>query len=386
VSASFIPDSSAAAPKCATDIAGCSVTLAPQCAACNTGESCAFDDTCSPVCKKACVATCGTDEECYFASPDSPACRKKETFDAGSLAFTGTEIQLTLFPPYSFQAKSTGSPFKPGADLHVKASGASSAGFAAFEEDFTATTRVETKPALASIPAGVVFGNGPIPISWKPGADKVVVTVATKGGSVTCRADDAAGTFSVPREAIKAIVGKSTERSLQISVARVKKDVRKDKATKGELTSRTVQPTGWVELTTTSVEAADFQCAAGNNICGDACVDLRTSATNCGACGAKCGTGDVCSSGKCSGPTACGVCAPKATTTGACVTQDAACKASVDCAGIQTCVAACKDQTCAQGCLTRAPATAQNLYRSVAQCICDKGCYSECASACGRAP
>ncbi len=382
--AAFFPDAATAPARCATDIAGCSVSLIPECGTCREGESCSFDDACSMVCAKTCAAGCGSDEECYAPPSGASVCRKKDAFDAGPLAFTGTRAPLTLFPPYAAPSTLKGAPFAPGAELHVKAAGASGQGFQGFEDDFTAVARFETKPSLASIPAGVVFGSGPIPVSWTPGTDKVEITLVTRGGSVTCQADDAAGSLQVPREALKAIVGSSTERYFQISATRVKKEVRKDKVTKAGISSRLVQPTGWVELTTTSTEAAEIACDSRSKICGDACVDILTSAANCGGCGRKCATGDICTAGRCNGPTSCGTCSKATTTTGACASQDAACKASPECATIQTCVAACKDQTCAQTCLTRASTTAQNLYRTSAQCICNTGCPTECATACGR--
>jgi len=383
-SAAFFPDAATLPARCATDVAGCSVSFLPECGTCREGETCTFDDACSMVCAKTCESGCGSDEECYAPPSGVSVCRKRESFDAGPLAFTGTRAPLTLFPPYAAPSTLKGAPFAPGAELHVKATGASGLGFEAFEDDFTAVARFETKPSLANIPAGVVFGNGPIPISWTPGTDKVEITVAGSRGTVTCQADDAAGSFQIPREALKAVSGGTTDRYFQMSATRVKKEVRKDKATKAGISSRLVQPIGWVELTTSSTESAELSCAARNKICSDACVDILTSPANCGGCGRACPAGDKCTTGRCNGPTSCDTCTKAASTTGACVSQDAACKASPECATIQTCVAACKDQTCASACVTRATTTAQNLYRTVAQCICNSGCPNECATACGR--
>lgn len=50
-------------------------------------------------------------------------------------------------------------------------------------------------------------------------------------------------------------------------------------------------------------------CPAGLTRCGDACVDLQTTAGSCGTCDTKCATGQACSAGTCgcpSGKTACG--------------------------------------------------------------------------------
>jgi Stigma-specific protein, Stig1 len=58
--------------------------------------------------------------------------------------------------------------------------------------------------------------------------------------------------------------------------------------------------------TTPSVDASadasadgSSSCATGLNSCGGACVNTKTSNANCGACGAACDTGLVCSGGKC---------------------------------------------------------------------------------------
>ena len=40
-------------------------------------------------------------------------------------------------------------------------------------------------------------------------------------------------------------------------------------------------------------------CAAGYNLCSGACVNLSTSAANCGTCGNACAAGQVCSAGAC---------------------------------------------------------------------------------------
>jgi hypothetical protein len=40
-------------------------------------------------------------------------------------------------------------------------------------------------------------------------------------------------------------------------------------------------------------------CPSGQSCCGGACVDVRSSQTHCGACGAACGSGQTCCSGSC---------------------------------------------------------------------------------------
>jgi hypothetical protein len=44
---------------------------------------------------------------------------------------------------------------------------------------------------------------------------------------------------------------------------------------------------------------SDVQCTAGQTACGGACVDPRTSAQHCGACGTACPGGNVCVNGAC---------------------------------------------------------------------------------------
>ncbi|MGH7295089.1 MAG: hypothetical protein ACRELB_09155, partial [Polyangiaceae bacterium] len=148
VAASFLPDSSAAAASCATQVAGCTFVTAPKCGAsgdaCGLDQTCAWDSACNATCVPACTLGCTTGQECYFAAPNTPACRQIETFDAGALAFQGTTAPITLFPPYEYTAAAGGAPFFPGAQIEVQASGATGAGFDSFDEKFTATTLLQT--------------------------------------------------------------------------------------------------------------------------------------------------------------------------------------------------------------------------------------------------
>lgn len=50
-----------------------------------------------------------------------------------------------------------------------------------------------------------------------------------------------------------------------------------------------------VGATTTSTSS----CPANQLKCGGVCRDTKVDASNCGACGVKCGTGSICVSGKC---------------------------------------------------------------------------------------
>lgn len=43
----------------------------------------------------------------------------------------------------------------------------------------------------------------------------------------------------------------------------------------------------------------DTSCGGGTALCGSSCADTKIDPDNCGSCGNKCGKGDVCSNGKC---------------------------------------------------------------------------------------
>ena len=65
----------------------------------------------------------------------------------------------------------------------------------------------------------------------------------------------------------------------------------------------------------TGFRCCSLNCAAGLSECSSTCVNLASSATNCGACGVVCGAGTACSNGYCcpTGTRACGdVCVPNA--------------------------------------------------------------------------
>jgi Notch-like protein len=66
----------------------------------------------------------------------------------------------------------------------------------------------------------------------------------------------------------------------------------------------------------TGFRCCSRQCTAGQTDCNGSCVNLASSATNCGACGVTCGGGTTCSNGYCcpTGTRACGdVCVATAT-------------------------------------------------------------------------
>jgi hypothetical protein len=58
-------------------------------------------------------------------------------------------------------------------------------------------------------------------------------------------------------------------------------------------------------------------CAAGQSDCGGVCVNLATSASHCGACGAPCGPGQTCQNGYCC-PTGTVICADQCVAPGTC--------------------------------------------------------------------
>lgn len=49
-----------------------------------------------------------------------------------------------------------------------------------------------------------------------------------------------------------------------------------------------------------SMDACVPVCAAGETLCGAACVNTSTDPTNCGACGSACAASEICTSGTCS--------------------------------------------------------------------------------------
>lgn len=393
VSASFYPDAMLTRA-CKKKLDGCEIIERPKCTkvkdsstGCGEDEACTFDTSCEAVCKKVavCEESCEEDEVCRIPAGSKTSagkCVKAETFDAGPIAFSGTTTAITLYPPYEYEGKSEGAPFLAGAELRVQAQGATDAGFEKFDETFTATTFLQTKPALSKIPREKVFGTGSLPVSWAPGEDQILITVSGIGGSATCKAKDAEGKFDIPRSVLDAVLtapdfeGTAT---LSLTVARQKKDVKKDKVAKGELSTATVQPEGWLELVTTSMESASFQgCSSGAAICGDECVDLKNDPNNCGACGKSCGGSMACAAGKCVDPVAaCNTCVD-GTKTGSCKSSWGTCQADASCKSLWSCIEACTTQTCAQQCQQQYPDGASKA-QSFASCA-----QNACAEACGE--
>lgn len=392
VSAAFVPDVSQLPQSCSTQIGGCTFVTTPQCGTgntCGAEETCAWDSACNATCKPACTLQCSTGQECYFAAPNSPACRQTETFDAGALAFAGTTTPITLFPPYAYQAAAGGAPFLAGAQIEVQASGATNAGFDKFDQKFTATTFLQTNPPIDKIPATTIFGTGSIPIAWAPGSDTINITVTGLGGTATCTATDSSGSFQIPRAVVTAALGKGETSELAIGVTRERDEWDKSATTHGSMTTATVQPVGWLEMTTMSTESATYQgCGAtGETMCPDGCYDTQTDQYHCGSCTVVCGANEACENGQCTTGTTttdCTTCEQSAET-GTCASQTTTCEDDGQCTSYSTCLGACTagDTTCESTCESEYP-TGYSDYLNYKDCVCFTACPSECASACSQ--
>jgi hypothetical protein len=263
LSASFVPDASVAPQSCAMDVDGCMVTIPLDCAPsiCTAEQICAFDDNCMPTCQTACNLACAADEVCYFPFPDAPACRKVEPFDAGRLDIVGTLSPITLYPPYSIPAGVEGPLAQPDREITAMASGATQAGFAAFEA--TTTSMDSVFSTIDEILPTEAFGAGDLPIEWLAGADEMTITVTVTGmlgfaGTVVCEADDTTGAFSVPRAALTAAIPDDTATTYAISLQRSRTETTMGLETVGTLLDHTVQPVGWVDFTYTSIETGSI--------------------------------------------------------------------------------------------------------------------------------
>ena len=315
ISASFVPDAKLT-KSCTKKVGACEVTETPKCKTgtaqgCGSGEVCTFDDDCVAKCVQTCTKACGAGEACYFtstatggtATEEDMACRKKDRFDAGALAFDGTTQAITLFPPYSVTPNGNGAPFMARSEIRVQATGGASAGFEKFDEKFTSTTFLETNPPLRELSRAEIFGSGAVTIGWIPGEDSVYVDASGPGGVARCPAEDATGTFELPRALLREVAeGASGDSgSLSISVTRERREVKKGKKAFGELSGgQVVQPDGWVELITRSTESHSYaSCSTGAALCDDTCVSIQTDPKNCGACGKVCPTSYYCSAGAC---------------------------------------------------------------------------------------
>jgi hypothetical protein len=305
VSAAFIPDASDLGDPhgCAEEVDGCFVQRPPECDECDVDEYCGYDDGCVATCLPFCDAECEDDEVCWFATPGNAECKPIEDFDAGILAFADTAIPITLVPPYSWIAETSGSPFLSDATMTVQAGGAAKAGFTGFEHDFTGTTLLQTE--LDDIALSEAYGDGPVPVLWVAGHDDVEITVTAVGiegssGTAMCPADDATGAFDVPRSAIEAALDGETLSSLSLAVRRTRTTQIEGIATKGMLTGAVVQPEGWLRVRVWSSEQHTVEgCGFEQAVCDDECVDVMWDPLHCGDCETTCEGG--CESGECVG-------------------------------------------------------------------------------------
>ena len=301
VSAFFLPDSDLHGTACTETVAGCEISVLPDCpAGCGEDQYCGFDGDCESTCQDICDAECEDDEVCYFAAPGQAACREIEDFDAGALAFSGTTTPITLFPPYTSDGFDSGSPFLPGSDVTVSASGATDAGLEAFEASFTATTLLESE--IGDISAADAYGAGDMPVVWDAGSDDIIVSLTVSSldgdyGTVTCNVDDE-GSFDVPRQAIEAAIDGQSAAAISVSLTRQRTERVDGIATVGELLFEEVQPEAAVDLVTSSTESATVEgCGPNELICGSDCVDVTTSDEHCGECDNACEGG--CVAGEC---------------------------------------------------------------------------------------
>lgn len=385
VSVSFLPDTSSVLTSCGqSQISSCTITQAPDCSSlsCKAGESCGWDDSCSAACIPACTLSCGADQHCVRGGNGDQSCKAIQTFDAGAVAISGTNMPIAVYPPYAWKTSNEGSPFAPGADLRVQAAGPTGAGFASFDVSFKATTLLEANPPLDQLSLDDVFGSSDVMLGWLPGSDRVYVNLQGAGGSARCLAQDPSGAFSLPRDVIDAVLGTSDIQALSLSIERVRLERHQDAKTVGSLDDQTVQTKAWLDLMTTSTESIALQaCKSSQTACGTKCVDTDTDSSNCGSCGNSCGSGS-CYNGSCqSTGGSCSSCQASAnSSTGMCGSEYASCTGT--CKSLVSCIMACNGMstTCASDCYsTYGQSTAFDNYVS---CLCGNACSSPCATQC----
>ncbi len=387
VSAGFVPNTENLSAKgCFDNVSGCQIAMIPDCGdGCDSNEYCTFNDSCASTCTRLCDASCGDDEVCYFPAPNNPSCKKIEDFDAGALTFVGTPLPINLFPPYSFSGES-GSPFAPKGDSTVQASGATNAGFEAFEAGFTGTEFMTTSPSLSDLGLSKVFGSGALPVKWKAGDGDVTISVVVtaddfSSGVLTCEADDKSGSLDIPRDAILAAIDGGDVAGMTVSIERRRVDTTKGLTTTGTLTGVTVEPVGWVNIVTVSTETHTFEgCASNELFCGDECIDVDYDNDNCGSCGNSCLEGDSCEGGTCVGFGVCNACLEDSMD-GDCKSAYDACEADPDCSGLTACLQGCDSTECQNQCGNDFPDGIE-LYNAAIACVCEDACYDECYEYC----
>jgi len=140
---------------------------------------------------------------------------------------------------------------------------------------------------------------------------------------------------------------------------------------------------------------ASARCSNGYTSCSGACVNLRSNAANCGACGHACAAGQVCQRGTCSGcpsgATACnGTCVNLLTSASNCGSCGNACPSGETCSSgacacpnpSTVCGTACVNLlTSASNCGSCGNACASGATCSAGACACP-GAETVCDSAC----
>jgi len=383
VAISFVPDTSTVLTSCGqttTDV--CTVTQAPDCTAlsCGMGESCGWDSSCNASCVKPCSLSCPDKQQCSFAGDGSMSCVPEQTFDAGAIAISGTIMSVAVYPPYAWKTADEGSPFAPGADLRAQAAGPTGAGFASFDVSFKATTLLEANPPLDQLALSDVFGSSDLSLGWVPGSDRVYILATGAGGSARCLAQDALGSFTLPRAVISQVLGSQSINALTLTIERLRLERHQDLKTVGSLAAATIQNQAWLDLVTTSTESIDLQaCTSMQTSCGTKCVDTQTDANNCGSCGSSC-NGESCVSGSCqTSGGSCSSCETNANST-TCSSAYNSCTGS--CKSLLACVMACDgNTTCSSNCYTTYSSGAA-AFQSYWSCLCGSTCGSQCTTQC----
>jgi hypothetical protein len=385
VSVSFVPDTASTTSFCGeTTVGTCTITQAPDCTSlgCKAGETCGWDDSCNASCKPACTLSCGDGQTCKQDSGGNQSCVAVQTFDAGPIAVSGTNMPVSVYPPYGWKATDSGSPFSPGAELRATAAGPIGAGFTAFNETFHATTFLVASPSLDQLSLDDVFGDSDLSLGWVPGSDTLYVLASGAGGSARCVADDSSGAFTLPRDVITAILGAAKVPSMTLSIQRMRLERHQDARTTGSLDSETIDSRAWLDFATTSTETINLQaCTSSQSACGAKCVDTDTDANNCGSCGNSC-NGGSCYNGSCVAANngTCSSCQASANAS-TCSSEYASCTGS--CKSLLSCVMGCAgDSTCVSDCYNTYP-SGQNAFDSYYSCLCGSACSSECQTECG---
>ena len=125
----------------------------------------------------------------------------------------------------------------------------------------------------------------------------------TSGSSArlfTCAVNDSAGSGTIPRAVLTAAGGGEAPNRVSLTLTRTRASIQKGLTTVGTLTTTHVEPEGWVEVVTTSMETHTFEgCSSYESLCGDACIETDYDEQNCGTCGNVCAANQTCSEGEC---------------------------------------------------------------------------------------